>query len=158
MTTDTVAAMRQCPFFEEFQPKHMEKLMTLGSEVHFEKDEIIFREDDAPGLFYIILSGRVALEATRQGRVYRVQTLYPRDEFGWTAMLSRQRQFQARALEPVNAMAFEVSQLREACRNNPYFGCAFLERLFTLVAEQLQSTRTRLVTALAEGEKETQVQ
>jgi CRP-like cAMP-binding protein len=150
MTTETMAAMRQCPFFEEFQPKHMEKLMTLGSEVHFEKDEIIFREDDDPGLFYIILSGRVSLEANRRGRVFRLQTLYPREEFGWTAMLSRQRQLQARALEPVSALSFEVSQLREACRNNPYFGCAFMERLFTVVAEQLQSTRMRLVTALSE--------
>jgi len=153
MTTETVAAIRQCPFFEEFQPKHMDKLMTLGSEVHFDKDEIIFREDDAPGLFYIILSGRVSLEATRRGRVFRLETLYPREEFGWTAMLNRQRQMQARAMEPVSALAFEVSQLREACRNNPYFGCAFLERLFTVVAEQLQSTRMRLVTALAEADK-----
>jgi CRP-like cAMP-binding protein len=79
-----------------------------------------------------------------------LQTLYPREEFGWTAMLSRQRQLQARALEPVSALSFEVSQLREACRNNPYFGCAFMERLFTVVAEQLQSTRMRLVTALSE--------
>ena len=148
MTTETMAAMRQCPFFEEFQPKHMEKLMTLGSQVHFEKDEIIFREDDDPGLFYIILSGRVSLEATRRGRVFRLQTLYPRDEFGWTAMLNRQRQLQARALEPVSALSFEVSQLREACRNNPYFGCAFLERLLTRGVEQLQSTRRRLVEAL----------
>jgi CRP-like cAMP-binding protein len=155
MTTQTMAAMRQCPFFEEFQPKHMEKLMTLGSEVHFEKDEIIFHEDDDPGLFYIILSGRVALEANRRGRVFRLQILYPREEFGWTAMLSRKRQLQARAMEPVSALSFEVSQLREACRNNPYFGCAFLERLFTLVAEQLQSTRMRLVSVLADTPAQT---
>jgi CRP-like cAMP-binding protein len=151
MTIETIAAMRQCPFFEEFQPKHMEKLMTLGSEVRFEKGEIIFREDDDPGLFYIILSGRVSLEANRRGRIFSLQTLYPREEFGWTAVLSRKRQLQARALEPVSAMSFEVSQLRQACRNNPYFGCAFLERLFTVAAEQLQSARLRLVTALAEA-------
>jgi hypothetical protein len=48
-------------------------------------------------------------------------------------------------------MAFEVSQLREACRNNPYFGCAFLERLLTMGVEQLQSTRLRLVQTLGQA-------
>jgi hypothetical protein len=47
-------------------------------------------------------------------------------------------------------MAFEVSQLREACRNNPYFGCALLERLLALGVEQLQSTRRRLVETLGQ--------
>ena len=65
-------------------------------------------------------------------------------------MLNSKRQLQARALEPVSAMAFEVSQLREACRNNPYFGCALLERLLALGVEQLQSTRRRLVETLGQ--------
>jgi len=150
MTTATMADIRQSPFFEEFQPKHMDKLMALGSEVRFDTGQIIFHEDDDPGLFYVILSGRVALEAIRGGQPLRLETLRAHDEFGWTAVLNRKRQLQARALEPVRVMAFEVSQVREACRSNPYFGAAFLERLFTIAVEQLQSTRLRLVKALAE--------
>jgi CRP-like cAMP-binding protein len=148
MMTDTLTAMRECPFFEELQPKHMEKLMALGTQVEFEKDEIIFHEEDESHLFYVILSGRVVLEAHYEGNIYRLETLYPQQELGWPAVVTRKRQLQARALEPVTAMAFEVAQLREACRNNPYLGCALLERLLTFGVEQLQSTRMRLVEAL----------
>lgn len=149
MTTDTAEDIRQCTFFDEFRPKHMEKLMALGTEVRFRTDEIIFREDDDPNLFYVIISGRVALEATRGGKLLQVDTLYPPQEFGYAAVLNRKRQFQARALEPVRAMAFEVQQVAEACRNNPYFGAAFLEYLLGVAVEQLQQTRLRLVDKMA---------
>src|ERR1035438_1171167 len=64
MTTDTLTELSQVSFFEEFLPRHMEKLNSLGSEVHFNKDEIIFRENQDSKVFYVILSGRIALEAS----------------------------------------------------------------------------------------------
>lgn len=50
------------PFSEEFQPHHVNILTELASEIRFDKDWIIFREGDECGTFYLILSGRVALE------------------------------------------------------------------------------------------------
>lgn len=149
MTTSAKMALSQCAFFEEFQPRHMDKLMTLGSELHFQKDEIVFREGEESGLFYVILSGRVALEASVNGRLFHIQTLFAGEELGWSAVLGGRRQFQARALEPVEAMSFEISRLRDACNANPYFGCAFLERLFRVAAARLETTRLELLKALA---------
>ena len=63
MTPDATATLHGLPFFEEFRARHMDKLLTLGTEVRFAKDEIIFHEDDEASLFYVILSGRVALDA-----------------------------------------------------------------------------------------------
>ena len=70
MTTDTLTELSQVSFFEEFLPRHMEKLTSLGSEVHFNKDEIIFRENQDSKVFYVILSGRIALEANVAGQTY----------------------------------------------------------------------------------------
>ena len=147
---EETATLDRCPFFEHFQPKHLEKLRQLGSQLAFAKDEIIFREDDDSSLFYVIISGRVALEAEVAGRRHRIQTLYSGDELGWSAVLNRRKQFQARALEPVEVMAFESSALRDAFDTNPYFGRAFLERLLAVVAERLQGTRLQFVSALAD--------
>jgi CRP/FNR family transcriptional regulator, cyclic AMP receptor protein len=149
MTADATMTLRECAFFEEFQPRHMDKLMTLGSEVRFQKDEIIFREGEESGLFYVILSGRVGLEAGVNGRVFHVQTLFAGEDLGWSAVLGARRQFQARALDPTEAMAFEISRLREACNANPYFGCALLERLFRVAAGRLETTRLELLKTLA---------
>jgi CRP/FNR family transcriptional regulator, cyclic AMP receptor protein len=153
MTTDTMAALRQCAFFDEFQPKHMEKLMRLGTEHRYQKGEVIFREGEDSHLFFVLLSGRVALEANVGGKQVLIQTLFPSDELGWSAILGQKRQFQARALEQVEVMAFEVPLLRDSCKGNPYFGYAFMGRLFQVVAERLEGTRQQLVAALAELHK-----
>lgn len=153
MTPDATTNLHGLPFFEEFRARHMDKLLTLGSEVQFAKDEVIFHENDEARLFYVILSGRVALDAVVAGRSVRIQVLYAGEDLGWSAVLSQTRQFQALALEPVRAMAFEIATLRRACEANPYFGCAFFERMFTLVADRLQSTRAQLAAALAESQR-----
>ena len=140
MLVDTPAAIRQCPFFEEFQPRHVEKFISAGSEVRFTKDEIIFREGEDSRLFYVIVSGKVALEATLAGRKHLIQTLCAGSELGWSAPLKFERAFQARALENVHALAFDVADIDAACEGNPYFKAAFLKRMFTVVAERLQST------------------
>ena len=146
----TIATLRQCAFFEEFQPRHMDKLMSLGAEQHFDKGEIIFREGEESALFYVIISGRVALEAAAGDRYVPIQTLFAGEELGWSALLGSARQFQARALEPVEVMAFEVSRLSDACAGNPYFGCAFLERILRVVAQRLEITRRELAKVLAD--------
>ena len=149
MTSET-AVLDRCPFFEQFQPKHLDKLMMLGSPVRFREGDILFREGDESPQFYVLLSGRVALEASFGGRQVRIDTLFGGDELGWSAVLQRKKQFQARALESVEALVFEVSRMHDAFEGNPYFGRAFLERLATVVAERLQNTRLQLAAALAE--------
>ena len=103
----------RCPFFDHFQPKHLEKLAALGSFVYFSKDEIVFQEGDDDSKFYVILSGKVALELSSGGQRILVDTLYPGDELGWSAVLERKKQFRARALEPVEATAFKVDGLEQ---------------------------------------------
>lgn len=151
MTSETVVLDR-CPFFEQFQPKHLDKLMMLGTQVHFGEGDIIFREGDDAPQFYVLLSGRVALEANFGGWQVRIDTLFAGDELGWSAVLKRKKQFQARALDSVEALVFEVSGMHDAFDGNPYFGRAFLERLLTVVAERLQNTRLQLAAALAEAQ------
>jgi CRP-like cAMP-binding protein len=153
MISQAAAGLSGSPFFQEFLPRHLDKLLGLGSEVRFAKNEIIFPEGDESPVFYVIVSGRVALESGNEEPKYRIQILYPGEELGWSSVLGRKKQFQARALEPVEALAFEVPALREACASNPYFGAAFFERLLTVVAERLQITRAQL-TAVLGGKSE----
>ena len=152
MTSEMSATVGRCPFFDAFQPKHLEKVIHLGTEIHFAKDEIIFHDEDEETHFYVIVSGRVALEARFGGKLVHIQTAYAGDELGWSSVLKRKMQFQARALEPVQALAFEASRLLDACDSNPIFGRAFMGRLLELVAERLESTRLELAAALAKRE------
>ena len=51
-------------FLAGFRPEHIDRLAALSNEVHFDRDQIIFREGDESSFLYLILSGKVALEVT----------------------------------------------------------------------------------------------
>jgi len=90
--------------------------------------------------------GSWRIEIAAPGHIFRVQTLFAGDELGWSAMLgSSGKQFQARALERTEALAFEAADLLAACRDDPAFGFVLMHRLLGVVAERLQATRVQLL-------------
>jgi CRP-like cAMP-binding protein len=142
------ALLRAHPFVASFEPRHVERLAKLGRLVHFDRDIVLFHEGDERSEFYLIVSGMVSLEMEMPApdQTIRVQTLFAGDELGWSALLTgRGKYFQARTLEPVDALAFEGSQLLDACREDKEFGFALMQRLLSVVAERLQATRLQVL-------------
>jgi CRP-like cAMP-binding protein len=146
MTENVVTLLQRHPFVEEFQPQHIEKLASMATRVRFERDQVIFREGDECGEFYLIMNGLVALEIAAPDHVLRVQTLSAGDELGWSAILmGRRKHFQARALERSEALAFDGGELLIACKQDAAFGYVLMHRLLGVVAERLQATRLQVL-------------
>lgn len=146
VTVTATDALRKHPFVETFRSAQVDKLADMARETRFERDQVIFREGDECSEFYLIVSGLVALEIAAPGHTFRVQTLRGGDEFGWSAMLmGRGKHFQARALERVDALAFQGADLIAACQQDAAFGYAFMHRLLEVVSERLQATRLQLL-------------
>jgi CRP-like cAMP-binding protein len=134
------------PFLAGLPADDIDKLAEICFEKSFGEDEILFREADPSGFFYLLLSGTVALEITAPGRVIRIQTITAGEELGWSSMMDEGRkQFQARALEPVRALAFDGGKLRRLCDADFAFGYDVLKRLLVVVSERLQNTRLQLL-------------
>jgi CRP/FNR family cyclic AMP-dependent transcriptional regulator len=141
-----LSMLRHHPFVLEFEARHVERLATLARDVRFDRNHVIFREGDECSEFYLIVNGLVALEIAAPGHTFRVQTLFAGDELGWSALLMGSgKHFQARALERVEVLAFEGADLLAACRDDPAFGFALMQRLLGVVAERLQATRLQLL-------------
>ena len=99
----------------------------MAAEVRFADGELIFHEGDHSSLFYVLLSGNVALEVMASGRPVRVATLYAGEVLGWSSVTGDNgKQFQARALEDVHALAFDGARLCHACE------AGFRVRIFLL--------------------------
>jgi CRP/FNR family transcriptional regulator, cyclic AMP receptor protein len=138
--------LAQHPFSKDFQSQQITRMASLARAVTFASDQIIFREGDECAEFYLINSGRVALEMKAGKLVLRIQTLSDGDEFGWSALImGRSMTFQARALQPVQALAFDGSKLLESCREDPEFGYSLMRRLLLIVSERLDATRLQLM-------------
>ncbi len=146
MNDQLLATLSEHPFVAAFKPEHRSRLAALAQQVRFDTDQVIFRERDDYSIFYLIGEGMVALELEVPGQVLRVQTLYAGDELDWSAVLPHAgKHFQARALEPTSALAFEGDQLLETFRQEPEFGLAFMLQLMTVVSKRLRATELQLV-------------
>ena len=136
---------REQPFLKGLSAEHVEKIMTMASEVQFTADEIIFREGAKSDFFYLLLSGKVALEIRTSGHILRVQTLGVGDELGWSSYLEEEtRRFQARALVQVQALRFDGARLRKACKEDRELGYALEHRLLQVVSSRLNATLLQL--------------
>lgn len=150
MTTVTVAdvdiALRRQPLMREFTPVQFDQLMSIAELVDFEPNEVIHREGDESDKLFLVVRGHVAIELAGRLEVLRVETVGPGGEFGWSSMLQGAgRYFQSRALDGVQALAFDAAELRLMCEEDPRFGYALMTRLLAVVAERLQATRLQIV-------------
>jgi CRP/FNR family transcriptional regulator, cyclic AMP receptor protein len=142
----TTALLQDHPFTKGFWPDHVAKLAAMASEVNFTPGEAIFQEGDHSSLFYLLISGNVALEVHPAGRPVRVATLVAGEVLGWSSVTGENdKQFQARALEDVHALAFDGTRLRHACEKDYAFGFWFMRALVSVMAERLHAVRAQLL-------------
>jgi CRP/FNR family cyclic AMP-dependent transcriptional regulator len=125
-----IAAVTDHGLLRDLDPRYVNKLAALASEAHYAPGQVIFQEEDTTRLFYLILSGSVALEMEGPARHIEIETRDGGDGMGWSALLGHEpKHLQARALTDVRVLAFEGKRLRNACENDPAFGCTLMKRL-----------------------------
>ena len=142
-----VEIIKSHPFAEGFWPDHVARLGAMGSEIRFRPGEVIFHEGDHSSFFYLLISGNVALEVLSPGRPVRVATLYAGEVLGWSSVTGEAegKQFQARALEDVHAVAFDGARLRHACEEDYAFGFWFVRAILKVMSGRLHAIRAQLV-------------
>jgi len=117
------------------------------------KGHLLLEEGGPADTLYLLRRGRVALElhSPERGRI-TVETVGPGDPVGWSWMLPPYRwHFDARALEPVGAVAVDATCLRQKAEADPAFGYALMQRVAAVILERLQSTRIRLLDLYGKG-------
>ncbi|HUI54450.1 MAG TPA: Crp/Fnr family transcriptional regulator [Bryobacteraceae bacterium] len=149
MSTECIAALlKEHPFCQGFWPDHVARLAAMASEARFQPGELVFREGDHSSFFYLLVSGNVALEVVAPGHPVRVSTLVSGEVLGWSSVTGDTgKQFQARALEEVDALAFDGTRLRHACESDFAFGFAFMRAVLMVMAERLHAIRMQLLDA-----------
>jgi CRP/FNR family transcriptional regulator, cyclic AMP receptor protein len=135
------------PFLEGLSPHQLRLLSDCSMIVNFQPDEVIFREGDPANRFYLINKGKVALESSVQDRSPAcIQTIGPGEVLGWSWLFPPYYwHFDARAVEPVEALFFYATPLREECETDHDLGYELMKRMADVMMHRLQATRRQLL-------------
>lgn len=147
MTRSTEELIADHPFLSGLPAETAAAMASCARPMTFETGSLLLSEGAPADTLYLIVEGKVAIEifAPVRGRVV-LDTAGPGHVVGlsWVAPPFRWH-FDARALEPVAAVALDSACLREQFREHPAVGYALLERLSALLLHRLQATRVRLL-------------
>jgi CRP/FNR family transcriptional regulator, cyclic AMP receptor protein len=113
----------------------------------YQPGQEIFHEGNEADHFYLIQSGKVALETFVPGcgRV-TIQTLDAGEALGWSWLFSpHEWHFTATAAEPATLIAFDAAALRDKAEENRDFGNELVTRVAKTLVDRLHATRLQLI-------------
>jgi CRP-like cAMP-binding protein len=133
--------------FRGMAPERLAVVAGCGSTTGFEAGEYLFREGEPADLFFLVRTGAVALEVHTPGRgSLTIETIEAGDVVGWSWLFPPYRwHFDARAVEPARAIAFDGACLRGKAEADPALGYDLMSRFASVMIERLQATRLRLL-------------
>jgi CRP-like cAMP-binding protein len=134
------------PFLEKLNPHQARILRDCAMFTQFKPGELIFREGDPANRFYLIIAGKVVLEAhVRDSGTMKIQTVNEGEVLGWSWLFPPYYwHFDARAVEPTDAVFFYGTPLREECESDHELGYEIIKRLSEVMIKRLQATRRQL--------------
>ncbi len=146
-TENLTDILRQHPFLADLSDKHMETLLGCASNVRFQEGSYLIHEGQLANKFYMIRTGRVALEIDVSPKgLIRVQTVGPGEVLGWSWLISPYRwHFSGVAVADTRAVALDGECLRKKCENDHDFGYEMLSRLSQIMEQRLEATRMQLL-------------
>lgn len=139
--------LAQQHFLKGMDKEHLEAIADCASYVRFQKGDFLFHEGEFARRFYIISSGKVAIEIFTAGRgPVIVETLDDGDVLGWSWLFEPYRwHFDALAQTDITAVAFDALCLRGKCEANHDLGYELVKRFSQVIVERLQATRLALM-------------
>lgn len=148
MTISTVADLVSAhPLLAGLPGDAVARVAGCARNVTFAPGELLLAEGEAADTLYLVRRGRVAIEVDSPGRgAVVIETLDAGAAVGWSWLFQPYRShFDARAVEPVGAIAVDAACLREKADADHALGHMLLGRVAQVLLDRLQATRMRLL-------------
>jgi CRP-like cAMP-binding protein len=144
---DLSKILRSHPFLQDLDEKYIREIVGCASNAAFRENDIIFKEGDEAEKFYLIRTGKVALEINgREKGIVRILTIGPGQILGWSWIISPYRwHFDAHAIEDIRAIALDGECLRNKSEKDPRLGYEMLKRFSHIMEQRLTATRLQLL-------------
>jgi CRP-like cAMP-binding protein len=139
--------VREHPFFAALDEAFCQLVCGCAKNVVFEAGRYLFHEGDPADQFYLLRHGTVALQIASPGRgAVTFQTLGEGEIAGVSWLIPPYRwAYDAKALEPIRAIAMDASCLRQKCEADHDLGYELMKRFMSVLIQRLQATRIQIL-------------
>ncbi len=143
--------LRDIIIFNNFTDEMLEKFQAHLDILHFDEEDIIFREGDPADRFYFLKFGKILLEKKISEKIsFAIGAIKPGHSFGWSAMLEENAAYTTRTVcaEPCEVYSLRSLKLKSLLAENPQIGFFFMQRLVSVVKTRLDHRTSQFVTVL----------
>jgi CRP/FNR family cyclic AMP-dependent transcriptional regulator len=137
------------PFLKGIGEEHIKVLAQSAALTHFEKDQLLFKTGEPANGFYLIETGRVALEGSvsEHGPI-TTDVVSTGEPLGWSWLFPPYLwHFDARATEPTTAICFSAILLRQHRDEDPALSHELFRRTCEVMAHRLHAAHEQLLRA-----------
>lgn len=141
------------PFFDGLPQATLDLIGGCAVNVHFDAGEQILTEGEPADEFFVLRSGKAAIEvdAPQSGPLV-IETISAGEILGVSWFMAPYRStFDARAAEPTSAVSIDAACLRGKCDEDHELGYELFRRFATLVRDRLQHARMQLLNLYDHG-------
>lgn len=146
-TRSIVDLLKKHPFFVDLPEVYMDLVVGCARNLRIEAGDTLGRTGEPANDFYLIRSGRIAVQTVMPGRgAATLQTLREGDIGGWSWLFPPYEwTFDLKVVESGLALAMNGRCLREKCDADPRLGYMLMQRFARIMTERLRSTRLQLL-------------
>jgi CRP/FNR family transcriptional regulator, cyclic AMP receptor protein len=141
----------QVGFLNGLSPSSQEKFLSCAEILHFDRDELIFRQNDPSLYLCLVKTGAVAIEVYVPTRgLRRILTLGPGELFSWSALIEpRYETASARAMESSEVFGVKGGLLIDRCLADCAFGYEIYKALAGVISTRLKATQLQMLDVFA---------
>lgn len=135
------------PFVKGLEKEHIQLILGCAKNVVVEAGKYLFKENEEANSFYIVRTGKIALEiySPEKGAIV-IQTIGEGEMIGWSWMVPPyQWKFDARAIELTRLIELDGTCLRTKCEFDPKLGYEIMKRLANVFEQRINSMRLQLL-------------
>ena len=132
-----VEIIKECKLFKMFPDNLMHEIASIGIKVEYKANEILFNTDEPAYNLAVLIKGRVNIMTTKRTQLIAIHTVYPREAFALSSMITGRFYAAAKALEDSVICAIPVKKLHSTLEKDYRAGFLFMKQIATLVSIRL---------------------
>jgi len=139
--------LEEHPLFRGMKEQHLRTLAESATIVRFEPGDVIFEEGDPAHRFYLIRTGRVALQlVSYRVEPFTLMTLEEGDIIGWSWLFPPYRwKFTAKALGVIRAISIDGRSVCASCDEDHDLGYELMKRFAQICENRVEALSVHLV-------------